>query len=158
MHLVMLLGRYSLPLYEPALRIVLKGRHKQESPHKQEPSICLSAVDSIHRAAKSPLTRLRLVSKRRGAPVQGVLGYDRRTPEVPVESGTQGELVNSLSGWEQVAVMSSENMVVVQGQGLDIDELGIALHQETQSGGAEHVFYPCSRVFSVAALPAQHES
>ena|SRR5215212_8185645 len=158
MHLVILLGRYSLRLYEPALRIVLKGRHKQESPHKQEPSICLSAVDSIHRAAKSPLTRLRLVSKRRGAPVQGVLGYDRRTPEVPVESGTRGELVNSLSGWDQVAVMSSENMVVVQGQGLDIDELGIALHQETQSGGAEHVFYPCSRVFSVAALPAQHES
>ena len=75
-----------------------------------------------------------------------------------MESGTRGELVNSLSGWEQVAVMSSENMVVVQGQGLDIDELGIALHQETQSGGAEHVFYPCSRVFSVAALPAQHES
>jgi hypothetical protein len=113
----MLLGRYSLRLYEPALRIVLKGRHKQESPHKQEPSICLSAVDSIHRAAKSPLTRLRLVSKRRDAPVQGVyLGYDRRTPEVPVESGKRGEFLNSLSGWEQVALMSSENMVVVQGR------------------------------------------
>jgi hypothetical protein len=49
--------------------------------------------------------------------------------------------------------MSSENMVVVQGQGLDIDELGIALHQETQSCGAEHIFYPCRRVFSVALCP-----
>ena len=158
MHLVILLGRYSLRLYEPALPIVLKGRHKQESPHKQEPSICLSAVDSIHRAAKSPLTRLRLVSKRRGAPVKVYLGYDRRTPEVPVESGKRGEFLKQLEWLGAGALMSSENMVVVQGQGLDIDELGIALHQETQSCGAEHIFYPCRRVFSVAPLPAQHES
>jgi hypothetical protein len=37
-----------------------------------------------------------------------------------VESGKRGEFLNSLSGWEQVALMRSENMVVVQGQGLDI--------------------------------------
>jgi hypothetical protein len=75
-----------------------------------------------------------------------------------VESGKRAEFLNSLSGWEQVALMRSENMVFVQGQGLDIDELGIAIHQETQSAGSEHVFYPCSRIFSVAPLPAQHES
>ena len=50
---------------------------------------------------------------------------------VCVESGKRGVFLNSLSGWEQVALMGSENMVVVQGQGLDIDDLGIAIHQET---------------------------
>ena len=75
-----------------------------------------------------------------------------------MESGKRGEFLNSLSGWVRVTLMGSENMVVVQGQVLNIDDLGIAIHQETHSGGAEHVFYPWSRVFSVAPLPAQHDS
>ena len=57
----------------------------------------------------------------------------------------------------RVTLMGSEEMVVVQGQVIDVDDLGIASHQETHSG-AEHVFYPWSTVFSVAPLPAQHAS
>jgi hypothetical protein len=74
------------------------------------------------------------------------------------QTGRIPQHLNSLSAWVRVTLMGSEEMVVVQGQVIDIDDLGIASHQETHSGGAEHVFYPWSRVFSVAPLPAQHAS
>jgi hypothetical protein len=72
-----------------------------------------------------------------------------------VQRGERGEFLNNLTGWVRVTVIGLENMVAVQGQVIDVDDLGIAIHQETSSDGAEHVFYPWARVFSVAPVPAQ---
>ncbi len=72
-----------------------------------------------------------------------------------MQRGERGEFLNNLTGWVRVTVIGPENMVAVQGQVIDIDDLGIAIHQETSPEGAEHVFYPWTRVFSVAPVPAQ---
>jgi hypothetical protein len=72
---------------------------------------------------------------------------------VPVQRGERGEFLNNLTGWVRVTVIGPEKVVAVQGQVIDIDDLGIAIHQETSSEGAEQVFYPWTRVFSVAPCP-----